>query len=107
MAIVINKRIQDDRLSIRPHLLCVNTARRSLDTACAGPGRQVFVAWVLGSTTQSSEPISAAVPTHAKEAQTVYRPAAVCSAGRHHITFAKGKPIPARVFGENGFEKLL
>jgi hypothetical protein len=44
MAIVINKRIQDDRLSIRPHLLCVGTARRSLTTAC-------------GPTAQSSEPI--------------------------------------------------
>jgi hypothetical protein len=57
MATVINKRIQDDRSSIRPHLLCVSTARRSLVTACAGPGRQVFVAWVVGPTAQSSEPI--------------------------------------------------
>ena len=108
MATVINKRIQDDRSSIRPHLLCVSTARRSLVTACAGPGRQVFVAWVVGSTAQSSEPIrSATVPTHAKEAQTVYCLAAARSAGLHHIPFPKGKPIPARISSEDGSRKLL
>ena len=44
MAIVIATRIQDDFSSNRPHLLCVGTARRSLDTAC-------------GPTAHSSEPI--------------------------------------------------
>jgi hypothetical protein len=60
MAMVTATRIQDDFSSNRPHLLCV------------GKGPQVVLGGLRTDGPIFRADFSAAVPTHAKEAQTVY-----------------------------------